>query len=62
MPKKEEVVKEKIEKSDIGKQHKNFFFRHPKAEKNILFHRTIDTIAMHCPLSKGKKSWCSAFL
>lgn len=59
MPKKEEVVKEKIEKSDIGKQHKNFFF---KAEKSILFHRTIDTIAKHCPLSKGKKSWCSAFL
>lgn len=37
MSKKEGVAKEKMERSDTEKQHKNFFFRNPEAERSILF-------------------------
>lgn len=54
MSKKEKVIKEKNKEIRIGKHHKNFYFRNPKAETNVLFSRTVDTTLMHCLLSKWK--------
>lgn len=36
MSEKEEVIKENTEKSDIGKQCKNFSFGNLKAERSVL--------------------------